>query len=68
MAVEVEDLLLRYGLSTTTAAGPTGASAWHGVVRLPFPNGWLAATSRRNVGRELVALGQMARQGAAAQD
>ena len=29
------------------------ASAWHKVVRLSLPNGWLAETSRRNLGPQL---------------
>jgi linoleoyl-CoA desaturase len=29
------------------------ASAWHKVVRLSLPNGWLAETNRRNLGRQL---------------
>jgi NADPH-dependent stearoyl-CoA 9-desaturase len=65
LAVEVEDLFERYGLSYN--ARPLVrqvASAWHRVVRLSLPNGWLAETNRRNVGRQLVALGRMVRHGA----
>jgi linoleoyl-CoA desaturase len=64
VAVEVEDLFERYGLSYN--ARPLVrqvASSWHRVIRLSLPNGWLAATNRRNVGRQLVALGRMARHG-----
>jgi len=64
VAVEVEDLFERYGLSYN--ARPLVrqvASAWHRVVRLSLPNGWLAETNRRNLGRQLVALGRMARHG-----
>jgi linoleoyl-CoA desaturase len=28
---------------------PQVASAWHKVVRLSLPNGWLAETNRRNL-------------------
>jgi fatty acid desaturase len=64
IAAEVEDLFERYGLSYN--ARPLVrqvASAWHRVVRLSLPNGWLAETNRRNVGRQLVALARMARRG-----
>jgi linoleoyl-CoA desaturase len=29
------------------------ASAWHRVIRLSFPNGWLEETNRRNLGGQL---------------
>jgi fatty acid desaturase len=64
IAAEVEDLFERYGLSYN--ARPLVrqvASAWHRVVRLSLPNGWLAETNRGNVGRQLVALARMARRG-----
>jgi fatty acid desaturase len=64
IAAEVEDLFERYGLSYN--ARPLVrqvASAWHRVVRLSLPNGWLTETNRRNVGRQLVALARMARRG-----
>ena len=40
---------------------PQVYSAWHRVVRLSFPNGWLKETNRRNLGRQLVKLGRMVR-------
>jgi linoleoyl-CoA desaturase len=62
IAPQVEDLFQRYGLSYN--ARPLVrqvGSAWHRVLRLSFPNGWLAETNRHNVGRQLVKLGRMAR-------
>jgi NADPH-dependent stearoyl-CoA 9-desaturase len=35
---------------------PQVYSAWHKVVRLSFPNGWLATTNARNLPSQLVAL------------
>ena len=32
------------------------ASAWHKVLRLSLPNGWLAETTPRNVPRQLAKL------------
>jgi linoleoyl-CoA desaturase len=64
IALEIEDLFQRYGLSyNTRPLVRQVASAWHRVVRLSLPNGWLAETNRRNIGRQLVALGRMARHG-----
>ena len=65
IAREVEDLFQRNGLSyNTRPLLPQVASAWHRVLRLSLPNGWLAETNRRNVGRQLVALGRMVRHAA----
>jgi linoleoyl-CoA desaturase len=64
IAVEVEDLFQRYGLSYN--ARPLVrqvGSAWHRVLRLSLPNGWLAETNHRNVGRQLVALSRLVRRG-----
>jgi NADPH-dependent stearoyl-CoA 9-desaturase len=36
------------------------ASAWHKVLRLSLPNGWLAATNRRNLAPQLRALARQA--------
>ncbi|WP_248579401.1 acyl-CoA desaturase [Nocardioides sp. InS609-2] len=50
IAVEVEQLFERYGLTYHSAPLPRQlASAWHKVLRLSLPNGWLAATNRHNV-------------------
>ncbi|MEV7427975.1 MULTISPECIES: acyl-CoA desaturase [unclassified Nocardioides] len=44
----------RYGLTYNARPLPQQvASAWHKVVRLSLPNGWLAETNRRNLGRQL---------------
>ena len=64
IAPRVEDLFQRYGLSYN--ARPLVrqvGSAWHRVVRLSLPNGWLAETNRHNFGRQLVELGRMVRHG-----
>ena len=54
IAREVEDLFQRYGLSyNTRPLVPQVASAWHRVLRLSLPNGWLDETNRRNVGSQL---------------
>ena len=65
IAPEVEDLFKRYGLSycSRPLLRQVG-SAWHRVFRLSLPNGWLAETNRKNLGRQLGALGRMARRGA----
>ena len=64
IAPEVEDLFQRYGLSyNTRPLLRQVASAWHRVVRLSLPNGWLAETNRSNVGPQLVALARMASSG-----
>ena len=34
-------------------------SAWHKVVRLSLPNGWLATTNRKNLPRQVKALWKM---------
>ena len=39
---------LRPGLQRPPATCGRSASAWHRVVRLSLPNGWLAETNRRN--------------------
>jgi fatty acid desaturase len=65
IAREVEDLFQRYGLSyNARPLVPQVASAWHRVLRLSFPNGWLEETNRGNLGRQLVKLARMARHGA----
>src|SRR3712207_4106323 len=62
IAREVENLFERYGLSyNARPLVPQVASAWHRVLRLSFPNGWLAETNRSNLGRQLGKLARMAR-------
>ena len=48
---------------TSTSACPRQqvASAWHKVLRLSLPNGWLAETNRSNLGPQLRKLARMAR-------
>jgi NADPH-dependent stearoyl-CoA 9-desaturase len=59
IAPEIEDLFQRYGLSyNTRPLVPQVASAWHRVLRLSFPNGWLEETNRRNLGSQLKKLGR----------
>jgi fatty acid desaturase len=54
IAPDVEDLFQRYGLSyNARPLVPQVASAWHRVVRLSFPNGWLEETTPRNLGGQL---------------
>src|SRR3712207_1963096 len=60
IAPKIRDIFDRYGLSYHTAPLPQQvASAWHKVVRLSLPNGWLAATTARNLPSQLVKLYKM---------
>ena len=60
IAPRIRDLFDRYGLTYHTAPLPQQvASAWHKVIRLSLPNGWLAATTRRNLPSQLVKLYRM---------
>jgi fatty acid desaturase len=62
IAVEVEDLFQRYGLSYNARPFvPQVASAWHKVIRLSLPNGWLASTNLSNAPEQLALLVRMAR-------
>jgi linoleoyl-CoA desaturase len=57
IAPKVRDLFQRYGLSYHAAPMPKQvASAWHKVLRLSLPNGWLAETTPRNAPRQLAKL------------
>src|SRR3954465_12810283 len=59
IAPEVEDLFQRYGLSyNARPLVPQVGSAWHRVVRLSFPNGWLEETNRHNLRGQLKKLGR----------
>ena len=60
IAPRVKALFEKYDLNYHTAPLPKQvASAWHKVIRLSLPNGWLAATNRRNLPQQLVLLYQM---------
>jgi linoleoyl-CoA desaturase len=62
IAPDVEDLFQRYGLSyNTRPLVRQVGSAWHRVVRLSFPNGWLEETNHRNVVPQLKKLGRAIR-------
>ncbi len=57
VAPQVRALFDDYGLNYHSASMPKQvASAWHRFVRLSFPNGWLATTTKRNLPSQLVAL------------
>ena len=57
IAPRVKDLFDKYGLRYHTAPLPKQvASAWHKVLRLSLPNGWLAETTPTNLPAQLVKL------------
>ena len=57
IAPKIRDLFDRYGLNYHTAPLPQQVgSAWHKIVRLSLPNGWLDATNRKNLPSQLVKL------------
>jgi len=61
IAPRVRALFLRYGLRYHAAPLPRQvASAWHKVLRLSLPNGWLADTTVRTMPRQLRQLGRIA--------
>ncbi len=54
VAVRVRELFEKYDLNYHTAPMPQQVySAWHRVVRLSLPNGWLATTKPANATRQL---------------
>jgi len=58
IAPRVRELFRRYGLRYHSAPMPKQvASAWHKVLRLSLPNGWLARTDVRNLPSQLRQLG-----------
>ena len=62
IAPEIEDLFQRYGLSyNARPLVQQVASAWHKVIRLSLPNGWLASTNLSNAPQQLKLLVRMAR-------
>jgi linoleoyl-CoA desaturase len=61
IAPKVKDLFDRYGLRYHAAPLPQQvASAWHKVLRLSLPNGWLEETTVGNAPSQLVKLWKMA--------
>src|SRR6478752_570997 len=60
IAPRVRDLFEKYGLNYHSAPMPKQvASAWHKVVRLSLPNGWLATTKLSNAPQQLSMLYKM---------
>src|SRR6187200_629630 len=60
IAPQVEALFEKYGLSYCARPLPQQVySAWHKVVRLSLPNGWLAATNKKNLPSQLGKLYKM---------
>ncbi|MDI6912283.1 acyl-CoA desaturase [Nocardioides sp.] len=61
IAPQVQALFEKYDLNYHAAPLPKQVySAWHKVVRLSLPNGWLATTNARNAPRQLALLYKMA--------
>ena len=57
IAPKVQAVFEKYELTYLTRPFvPQVASAWHKVVRLSFPNGWLETTNAKNLPTQLVAL------------
>jgi NADPH-dependent stearoyl-CoA 9-desaturase len=60
IAPKVEALFEKYGLNyCSRPLVPQVYSAWHKVVRLSLPNGWLANTTPKNAPKQLVKLYKM---------
>jgi NADPH-dependent stearoyl-CoA 9-desaturase len=60
IAPKIKDLFERYGLDYCERPLPQQVySAWHKVVRLSLPNGWLDSTTPRNLPGQLKRLYQM---------
>ncbi|WP_299951363.1 acyl-CoA desaturase [uncultured Modestobacter sp.] len=65
IAPKIEDLFRRYGLRYHSASLPRQVgSAWHKVIRLSLPNGWLAQTTPANAPAQVVKLYKMTTGGA----
>lgn len=61
IAPKVQALFEKYDLTYCARPMPQQVfSAWHKVVRLSLPNGWLATTTRKNVPEQLAILYKMA--------
>ncbi len=59
-AAKVKPLFEKYGLNYHEAPLPQQVySAWHKVVRLSFPNGWLETTTIKNAPKQLGLLAKM---------
>jgi NADPH-dependent stearoyl-CoA 9-desaturase len=57
IAPKIRDLFQRHGLTYHAAPLPKQvASAWHKVLRLSLPNGWLEQTTLRNAPRQVARL------------
>ncbi len=66
IAPRVKDIFDRYGLNYHSAPLPQQvASAWHKVLRLSLPNGWLERTTVRNLPAQLTELYRMTTGGSA---
>jgi linoleoyl-CoA desaturase len=64
IAPKVRALFEKYDLTYCSRPMPQQVySAWHKVVRLSLPNGWLATTNRKNVGSQLKLLWGMTAKG-----
>ena len=62
VAPKVQALFDEYGLTyCTRPLVPQVYSAWHKVVRLSFPNGWLATTNVKNLPQQLGVLWKITR-------
>ncbi|SFT99315.1 linoleoyl-CoA desaturase [Geodermatophilus amargosae] len=60
IAPKIRDLFDRYGLNYHTAPLPQQVgSAWHKIIRLSLPNGWLQNTTRRNLPSQVAKLWKM---------
>jgi fatty acid desaturase len=60
VAPKVQALFEKYGLTYHTGSMPKQVySAWHKIVRLSLPNGWLAATTPANAPKQLAKLYKM---------
>ncbi|TFV57293.1 acyl-CoA desaturase [Geodermatophilus sp. DF01-2] len=60
IAPKIRDLFDRYGLNYHTAPLPQQVgSAWHKIIRLSLPNGWLELTNGRNLLPQLAVLYKM---------
>jgi len=60
VAPKVQALFEKYGLTYTTGSMPKQVySAWHKIVRLSLPNGWMADTNAKNAPQQLVKLYKM---------
>ena len=60
IAPKIRDLFERYGLRYHTAPLPQQvASAWHKIIRLSLPNGWLAETTPKNAPAQVVKLARL---------